>query len=370
MKAVAVIVLAFSSMCFGAGWNAAIWPAWEHQAKTDLIESNLVEQVKARQYVRGGYRSNQYAAVSWWRSRSGNLGTLKTRTKSLFTYNGWVNPTSDVLATLRNGDALPVFYETNICALLGEWRLPTNFLDYTPWRDISGVGGFTNDIAAVGHPHGVTNTSTARGGTNFPTGRTRWYTTDYGYDGMRAVLTNLARRTEGYIEHHGGTHYIGWGGGYESSWDDAKAEAQETYTSDGSSIAQQKTILALGWTNVARYAYGITSAGHMDKACTDVDTNWISTVSFLFLIDPPSLGTTNIFDGQATDFEEGYNAVEPFLYTVTNGLAEYRYVFAYTNFPPHWPAAPENADERVHFGWKLRGYGDTDKQYMIVDYDF
>lgn len=76
---------------------------------------------------------------------------------------------------------------TSICELA---RIPTNYFSYTPWSGLNGVGGHTND-ATVGRPHGAVNEYTEAGGTNYPPGRTNWYTTDYGFDQMRAVISNM-----------------------------------------------------------------------------------------------------------------------------------------------------------------------------------
>jgi len=71
--------------------------------------------------------------------------------------------------------------------------LATNFFHHTFYRGMSGLGGLTNgaDYAALGHMHGWTNAITADGGTCFASNRTVFYTTDYGLDGMKAVLNDL-----------------------------------------------------------------------------------------------------------------------------------------------------------------------------------
>jgi len=76
---------------------------------------------------------------------------------------------------------------SNICVDAG---LPTNFLDFTPSRSLNGVGAGTNDTTTPFF-HGFTNSFTQDGGTEFPGSRTNWYTTDYGWPGMREIIDRL-----------------------------------------------------------------------------------------------------------------------------------------------------------------------------------
>ena len=78
---------------------------------------------------------------------------------------------------------------TTNMGLFTKLALPTNCLDYTPSRCLAGYGPFTTD-PFVGHGHGWTNATTANGGTaTLPDGRSKWYTTDYGCDAMKSLLS-------------------------------------------------------------------------------------------------------------------------------------------------------------------------------------
>jgi hypothetical protein len=78
---------------------------------------------------------------------------------------------------------------SNKTAFLVLMKMPTNYFENTPYRGLDGLGPFTNDTT-VGRPYGWVTSYTTNGGTNFPSGRTNWYTTDYGMDGLRTI-TNL-----------------------------------------------------------------------------------------------------------------------------------------------------------------------------------
>jgi hypothetical protein len=88
-----------------------------------------------------------------------------------------------------NPDAkgIPVW---TVTGLLAACSMPTNWFAYTPRRCISGLGWATNDTS-IPYPHGETNGYTVLGGTNFPAGRTQWYTTDYGYSAATGLFSKL-----------------------------------------------------------------------------------------------------------------------------------------------------------------------------------
>lgn len=136
--------------------------------------------------------------------------------------------------------ALPAWTATGVCAFV---RLPTNLFDWTEPRGLHGLGtgGATNDnYAGVGHPYGETNQWTVAGGTNFPAGRDQWYSTDYGYDSVRAVLDVCTHLQHAYSHtwHPGDsmTNINAWSGStYPSAyytWLAAQAVAEAAYATN------------------------------------------------------------------------------------------------------------------------------------------
>ena len=151
---------------------------------------------------------------------------------------------------------------------LGHFQLPQNYFYYTPLRGLSGLGeqgSASNNYDGVGHPHGVTNQFTVLGGTNFPAGRTAWYTTDYGLEGMTGIVSKLvwqklfSRSVQfypavwyiniTYLTTHGQLSYYGYGEG--TSFALAKNAAIASYgltqTLNDNSPAQKGTSTDRNW---------------------------------------------------------------------------------------------------------------------------
>jgi hypothetical protein len=176
-----------------ANWNTNAWPAYAHPR---MGATNILELYGAVS-ERWGAASETYVGTpaaptvpTWFRFNKTLLENYKAKIKDLFTdfrpNNGWIN-IANLTNTTITASMLTPLKLSNMYVMA---RLPTNYLDYTPWRCLDGLGPFTNDVS-VGHGYGWTNEYTAAGGTNFPAGRTNWYTTDYGYDGLKSMLTNL-----------------------------------------------------------------------------------------------------------------------------------------------------------------------------------
>lgn len=217
-----------------ANWNTNAWPAYAHPR---MGATNILELYGAVS-ERWGAGSDVWVGTpavptvpTWYRFNKTLLENYKSKIKDLFTdfrpNNSWLD-VSKLTNTPITASMLTPMKLSNLYVVA---RLPTNYLDYTPWRCLDGLGPFTNDTT-VGHGYGWTNEYTAAGGTNFPAGRTNWYTTDYGYDGLRAMLTNLTAYwnpidiyfadQSGFEERAIKTSYPD--SGVKTLWDDAVAD--------------------------------------------------------------------------------------------------------------------------------------------------
>jgi hypothetical protein len=98
--------------------------------------------------------------------------------------------------------ALPVWTATGILAACA---LPTNYLDATPFRCLSGLGVYTDgiDFVTTGRAYGWSNAQTIAGG-SVPTNRQAWRTTDYGWSGVTSIV---ARLTHTITSDNGGRGY-------------------------------------------------------------------------------------------------------------------------------------------------------------------
>jgi len=211
------ILILIASQAVGAGWDTSVWPAYTVQRKGREQAEDCYHAVRERALAS---RSTVPTAPSWWRSQRSMLIDQKAKFKACLgvrtyihqmgnwtiTANIWIdkgatgnyldwlknNRSSSVIITsnLTRAEAPIVFPRITLDMIYATNNLPTNYFDHTPWRCLNGLGPFDDD-ASVGHNHGWTNEYTAVGGSNFPSGRSTWYTTDYGWDGIKAAVGNL-----------------------------------------------------------------------------------------------------------------------------------------------------------------------------------
>jgi hypothetical protein len=166
------ILIYCAMVCMAAGqWSTSVWPSYQHPRQSVAQFQDVHSAAVERCYAAGV----SIAELRFYRSQYDNLTNIKARLKSAIPAYIVTNGMDGDLSGYIESNGIP-FY--TITGLLYSIKMPTNFLDYTPFSNLSGVGPLTNSGYAWGN--GWTNAQTKAGGTNYPPGRTNWYTTDYG----------------------------------------------------------------------------------------------------------------------------------------------------------------------------------------------
>ena len=237
------LILLIAAECWGQGYDTNAWPAYLHSRSGRIHASNTYSALVERASTYHNDPASEIGtAPSWFRTQRSDCITLKSKLKAVISGHYWVAPTNTytIIQNIINSYTSEPYgtVADNVAGVSNIWnhidflsycRMPTNFLDYTPYRGLDGVGPFTND-ATVGHPHGWTNAYTINGGTNFPAGRTAWYTTDYGWDGMRNLTTNLQKRQHPFIGAYWNDKFGSSGDGESNSFALAQAQAEASLT--------------------------------------------------------------------------------------------------------------------------------------------
>lgn len=175
-----------------AQWDTNAWPSVNFPRQGRLHGENVRDALRERFDVSGV--GGAPPSHSLWRFQRtfliGNKNKIKNVISAGYIQQDTTNApdgtwTTNVLDI--NWTDAKLWTISNLCIAVG---IPTNFFDYTPWRSLSGLGGHTND-QTVGNAYGFTNSNTMNGGTNFPGSRTNWYTTDYGWQGMKDSIDKL-----------------------------------------------------------------------------------------------------------------------------------------------------------------------------------
>jgi hypothetical protein len=172
------------------------WPAYEYQREGYSQATQVYAAANERLYAFG---FSTIGGVSRWRSQRAELIAVKEAIAAMYDTD-LIVPAYATADSMTNTVTNNVRYYKGRIEVLHDCGLPTNYFDYTPWRCLNGLGPFTNDTS-VGRGHGWTNQYTVLGGTNFPetTSRAAWYTTDYGWDGIKYVI-NTTRQWRADIE--------------------------------------------------------------------------------------------------------------------------------------------------------------------------
>ncbi len=213
-----------------AGWDEANWPSWSNNwsgyKRQKEVYSATVERAGAAFYA------PTVDSPAWFSQRL-NLkrykGVLRTIIPNYVNHH-LTNASGNFNDWMLTGTNLPPML--TITQVLDRVNAPSNYLDYTPWFNLNGRGRNTNDTS-VGYPYGGTNTKTGQGGDYFPAGRSTWYSTDYGWIYMRAILSELYTTRYPLSQGYGtrGTYVQNRSGGHmtNASWAAVRQEAIDSW---------------------------------------------------------------------------------------------------------------------------------------------
>jgi len=191
MKRLLTMTMILIPVVASAQWGTN-WPAWQYpREQNDQIRqcySATVERCSA-------VGISAPSAPTWYRANRTTVINIKAKVKALVPLFADINASTNgadlehyfLTVGTNSSSVIPV---CTVTGLLAGLNVPTNYFDYTPWRGISGIGGNVDD-ESVGHAYGKANSTTASGGTNYPSGRTCWYTTDYGVEGLTGIVSRL-----------------------------------------------------------------------------------------------------------------------------------------------------------------------------------
>ena len=306
------LILLIAGYAYGQ-WDTNAWPAYLHSRAGRIQCTNSFAALNERC---DAVSASLPAAPAWYRSQRGNLIEFKIHEKAIVTSyldNAYVFSTT-FLTALNSKTNTPAYNDNwnyTLQSFYGAAKIPTNFFDYTPYRGLDGVGPFTND-ASVGHPHGWTNEYTVAGGTNFPSGRTNWYTTDYGFDTFRRSVTNLCRTTYANTLNEQGGYGI-QGNAYGSNWVTAKSLAQ----SDFANVSVNAVYYSYGNKSTSPYPDFLYAATYKSwlanlAIATSCKTNITpSSINTYFVTYDPPVSSTNfprveLYPCTYSDFGLGY----------------------------------------------------------------
>ena len=170
------------------GWSTN-WPSQTHPRAGKMHLAEAYTAIVERCQATG---TSLPVAPTWYRFARTDLINLKTNLVVLIPKfvdigNKVGGNYTNYFLVNTNATTLPTF---TVTGLLVQCGMPINYLTYTPWRSLTGLGANTNDSTVI-YPHGFTNSTTIAGGTNFPSGRSTWYDTDYGVGSITTLLSRL-----------------------------------------------------------------------------------------------------------------------------------------------------------------------------------
>jgi len=222
-----MLLLATAPLAACAQWDANAWPAYEHPRSGKAHATDCYSSLWERTSSWGGGWTP--AAPVWYRSQRANLIAMKISLKAALAEYCYPTTPSGLLTAMNAETNVPsVVYalpDMTVTGFVAWAKIPTNFFDYTPYRCLDGSGPFTNDTT-VGHAHGWPATDA---GTNFPAGRTNWYTSDYGWDTFRHCVTQLFLLSASGIASNTVTSVGGESTSYTDDWPTIEDEAEGSF---------------------------------------------------------------------------------------------------------------------------------------------
>lgn len=352
----AILVVLFLCGTVHAQWSTNAWPAWEHPRESYQraldVRAALVERYDVcgaghepvhypmditYRGVYGPYGLYLYAytnnldKMKWCISEATN--TPYKANDLLFTLAGYITRSPNWCAPWTGhpyalDSSSNVVLITSVTQLLANCQLPLNYFYelwasgwnytvYTYARDMAGLGEYgspTNNYDGVGHPHGTTNSITIAGGTNFPVGRTEWYTTDYGWDGMTNIISKLVWEYRPAVlpgltclSFSGGSWYANVTQADRlGNWPDAKALAETRYVYQSGETPDNMNVYTMGG-KVRRsfYSANILNQSSAISNTWDFPTQYNHQVSYFAKAHSPYL----VWDSHDTGLIAGTNVM-------------------------------------------------------------
>lgn len=288
------LMLALVTEIAYAGWNTNVWPpqTYPRNVKGALMcaWSATVERCRATDVALPD-------SPTWMRSTRGNLIEIKSHLRiaaSNFLQHSLADGDGRYETYMRaNTNRLPWTVITQMLVAAG---LPTNYFDYTPVRDLNGIGGFTNPPdTSYAWPYGYTNSYTTNGGASYPGTRVRWYTTDYGIAGISNIASQLVW-TRGVCALSASTGKYGHCEATDT-WAHAQADTEAAFTDpleDDNGPACYTFGVHNYPVNVKYWAEGYNAYGHV--YVTNLWTGLWHTVDFYLAAYPNDFETNLLYD--------------------------------------------------------------------------
>lgn len=165
------------------------------------------------------------ASPDFYRENRTALISLKTSLRSSILVTYWLVAsnvvTSEAAANWLSANPTSVWPRITLPQIIAEVGLPTNYFSYTPYRCLSGVGpGITNEYTQAGGP--------------VLSGNPEWYTRDYGWQHIPAICSKLIVTLLTPTGLESATNYHGHNQTYCTTWEGAKAGAEDDFKQVGS----------------------------------------------------------------------------------------------------------------------------------------